>query len=52
MQANIKITKRQIRFLFPGGKVWMIQPLHFPNEAPGEFQGYYSVPYEEWVNQG
>jgi hypothetical protein len=52
MFANIKITNRQIRFLFPEGKVWMIHPLHFSKEVPRKLQGYYSVPHEEWVNQG
>jgi hypothetical protein len=52
MAANIKITAKQIRFMFDSGKVWMIQPLHRRNGVPKELQGHYSVPSDEWQNCG
>ena len=47
MQANIKITARQIRFVFHDGKVWAIQRLHVPDGVPEVFRGYYAVPVDE-----
>jgi len=52
MKPNIKITARQIRFLFDDGNVWMIQPLHVPDGVSLELRGYYSVPLHEQQDGG
>jgi hypothetical protein len=52
MTPNIKITARQIRFIFDSGKVWMIQPLHIVDGVPEGLRGYYYVPSVEWQNCG
>ena len=44
MKPNIKVTAKQIRFVFDSGKVRMIQPLHVVGGMPEELRGYYSVP--------
>ena len=47
MKPNIKITAKQIRFVFDSGKVWMIQRLHVIGGIPEELRGYYSVPLDD-----
>jgi len=53
-KPNIKITAKQIRFVFDSGKVWMIQPLHVAGGVPVGLRGNYSVPgdeqYHGWGN--
>jgi hypothetical protein len=52
MTPNIKITAKQIRFVFDSGKVWMIQPLHVPDGVPNDLRGSYCVPLAEHQNCG
>lgn len=52
MKPNIKITARQIRFIFDSGKVWMILPLHVADGVPEELRGFYHVPLNEHENRG
>lgn len=52
MKPNIKITAKQIRFVFDSGKVWMIQRLHFAKGVPAELRGFYRVPLAEEQNHG
>ncbi len=47
MTRNIKITAKQIRFVFDSGKVWAILPLHINDGVPPQLRGYYSVPLAE-----
>jgi len=42
-KPNIKITAKQIRFVFDSGKVWMIQPLHVAGGVPDDLRGNYFV---------
>ena len=46
-KPNIKITAKQMRFVFDSGKVWMIQPLHLTSGVPDDLRGNYSVPLNE-----
>jgi len=46
-KPNIRITAKQIRFVFDSGKVWMIQPLHVTSGVPVDLRGNYSVPLDE-----
>jgi hypothetical protein len=52
MAANIKVTARQIRFIFDSDKVWMIQPLRMIDGVAEDLRGYYSVPTGDWENCG
>lgn len=47
MTPNIKVTAKQIRFIFDSGRVWMIQPLHVAGGVPSDLQGLYCVPLDE-----
>ena len=49
-KPNIRITARQIRFVFDSGKVWMIQPLHVAGGVPDDLR--YSVPLVEQQKHG
>ena len=51
-KPNIRITAKQIRFVFDSGKVWMIQPLHVTSGAPDDLRGTYSVPLDEQRKHG
>ncbi len=51
-KPNVKITQKQIRFIFDSGKVWMIQPLHVLDGVPKELRGYYCVPLAEQRKHG
>ena len=53
MVPNVKVTRRQIRFLLGQGRAWMIQPLHVHAGVPAELRGQYSVPHDEvWGGVG
>jgi hypothetical protein len=43
----IKVTAKQIRFLFDSGRAWMVQPLHVSGGVPADLRGYYAVPLDE-----
>lgn len=43
-KPNVKITQKQIRFIFDSGKVWVIQPLHDLDGLPKDLHGYDCVP--------
>ena len=51
-KPNIRITAKQIRFVFDSGKVWMIQKLHVAGGVPDDLRGNYSVPLVEQQKHG
>jgi len=51
-KPNIRITAKQIRFVFDSGKVWMIQKLHVTGGVPDDLRGNYSVPLVEQQKHG